>query len=417
MCDAELRGGAAHGSPREEKIGAAARVLQSALVVESLICGKYKEGNTVMEKKRFMFISPTVSPPQVRFVSALREYYDADFYFLDDCDEFARRKPESAWKNELREHCHVIPGCRRVLGRWFTWHILDVLRATNPDILMLGGFSDWAVMIAYAWGRSHKCKIVIQTERSRNMATGKLRNYGLAWRFLHWYYRRVDMIMATAADIVPQFRDTFHFGDVVVAGRYPSIIDPYYQHPLRTERTSFTLLHANRLVDYYNPLASVRIFKKVLQRHPQTKMKMNASGPLRGEVEKLIAALGIASKVTFLDGIRNWDDLNKIYASCDIMILPATFSNGNYTVIECATSGMACFISDKVLGNPELLQQAQPGSVLPLDEDVFSEKICEVISHPSRFKELTERSRDVYRACTNAETAKFYHDLFKRLYQ
>ena len=82
MCDAELRGGAAHGSPREEKIGAAARVLQSALVVESLICGKYKEGNTVMEKKRFVFISPTVSPPQVRFVSALREYYDAAFSFF-----------------------------------------------------------------------------------------------------------------------------------------------------------------------------------------------------------------------------------------------------------------------------------------------------------------------------------------------
>lgn len=367
--------------------------------------------------KKLIFISPTVSPPQVRFVASLRKHFDAEFHFLDDLEDWARKRPESAWKNELRDNCHVIPGCRRVLGKWFSWHVLKVLQKTRPDILMLGGFSDWAVMMAYVWGRKHGCKIVIQTERSRNMKTGELRKYGLVWRFLHWFYRKVDMIMVTAEDIVPQFRDTFHFGERVVAGRYPYIIDPYYDHPTRETRKQFTLLHANRLVDQYNPLASIRIFSKVHEKYPDTRMKMNAAGSLRGVSERLIAELGLTGKVEFLDGIRNWDDLNGIYSSCDIMILPAKFSNGNYTITECAVSGMACFISDKVLGSAPDLLKAQPGSVLPLDEGLFAEKVCDAIAHPERFGPQAARSREVYRYMTNKETAKLYAELFGKLFR
>lgn len=367
--------------------------------------------------RRLVFISPTIVPQQTRFVSALRKYYDADFYFLWDSKSFARDHPDITWKSELHDNCHEVGGCRRFWGHWFSWRVITILRKTRPDILMLGGFSDWANMLAYLWGRLHGCKIVVQTERSRDMKTGKLRGKCLAWRLLHFLYRKVDMVMVTAEDAVPQFRDTFKFGNAVVAGHYPSIIDPYYGHRTRESNKAFTIIFANRLVDLYNPLAAVRIFAGVLSRHPETRMKMNADGPLRKEVEMLIEGLGIKDRVSFLDQIKCWDDLNQIYESCDVMILPAKFSNGNYSIVECAVSGMACFISDKVLGNPEKLSLAQPGAVLPLDEKVFVERVCEAISNPTRFKNLAERSREVYRYRTNEATAKLYYDLFEQLFQ
>ena len=34
------------------------------------------------------------------------------------------------------------------------------------------------------------------------------------------------------------------------------------------------------------------------------------------------------------DGGNSWNDLHKVYKQCDILLFPAKFSNGNFTIIE-----------------------------------------------------------------------------------
>jgi glycosyltransferase involved in cell wall biosynthesis len=287
-----------------------------------------------------------------------------------------------------------------------------MLKKERPDILMLGGFSIPGNYLAYRWAKRHGCKVIVQTERSRYIATGVPRPNDWKWKLLRFLYRDVDMVMTTAADIVPQFRDTFKFGEKVVAGQYPSDIDRYYSHPVRKRKDAYTLIFPNRMTDIYNPLGAIEIFAEVVKRYPKTRLKMNASGELRDAVEDKIRELRINDKVEFLDNIKTWDDLGEIYKQCDIMFLPAKFSNGNYTISECQVSGMGCVISDRILGEaPDVIKKFGAGFIVPLRNQAFVEKICWYIEHPELFAQEAEINRIAYKPATLAGTAELFYKL------
>lgn len=360
--------------------------------------------------KKLIHISAVASPHWVRFMPFFRRYFDAEFYFYE---QLSGR--QEWWKMDLGEHGHILPSLVRFRGKHLSLSVIKVLRKERPDILMLGGFSEPSNYIAYVWAKKNNVPVVVFTERSRDKK-GRLRSYGIGWRFLHFLYRDVDIVMTTSPDIVHQFRDDFHFGKKVLAGRYPTDIGQYFKHPYRTSKEAYTLIFPNRMTEIYNPIGAVEIFSEVVKRHPRTRLKMNASGEMRQEVEAKIREFGVTSSVEFLDNIKSWDDLSDVYASCDIMYLPAKFSNGNYTISECAASGMGCVISDRILGHSMSdMKKAGTGFILPLDNKLFVDKICWYIEHPKVLEMEAKINRDNLKYLTHEETAKFYFDLFKDL--
>ena len=359
--------------------------------------------------RKLVFFSAIASPHWVRFNPHLRTVYDAEFYFYE---RSAGR--QSFWEVPLGEHCHVLGARFSWKRRYCTLAVLKVLREENPDIVLLGGFSVPSNYLAYLWAKRHKRRVVVITERSRVRATGKPRPYDWKWKLLHWLYHDVDQVMVTASDIAPQFRDDYKFGSRVVVGQYPADIDRYYSHPVRGRKDTYTLIFANRLTDIYNPLAAVRIFSMVRKRHVNVRMRMNATGELRADVEAFIGKLGLKESVEFLDGIKSWDDLGNVYKTSDIMLLPAKYSNGNYTIFECMVSGMACIVSENVLGTgPAKMRAIGAGRVLPLDEGVFTDAICEYIENPTLFADDARKSREGFSSLTMSGTARLYGKLFE----
>lgn len=361
--------------------------------------------------RKVCLLSTVASAHWIKFNAHFRKYFDAEFYFYSSIGD--RQK---WWKVDLGEHCHVLPCKFKWHSRYMTLSVLKVLREFDPDVVLMSGFSIPANYIAYLWAKRHGKKVAIYSERSRK--DDKLRGYTWQWRLLHWLYRKVDLVITTAQDTVPQFRDTFRFGDKVVAGQYPSDIRGYYEHPIRGKKDSYTIIYANRQTDIYNPLAAVRILYGVLKKYPKTRMKMNATGELRPQVEALIAKLGIGNSVEFLDNLKTWEDLGRTYASCDIMILPAKWSDGNYSTRECMASGMMCLVTDRVLGDePQLLRAMNDDFYLPLDEQRFVDRICKCIEHPESFETIAERNREAMRPFCLDGTAALYsrhiNSLFK----
>jgi len=360
--------------------------------------------------KKLVIFSMMASPHQVRFVPYLARYFDVQHYFYD---RLANR--QSFWKVDLGDRCHILPCKFKWRSKFLTLSVFSVLKREKPDILLIGGFSVPSNYLVYLWGVAHKIPVVVWVERSRDR-NGNLRRFGVAWRLLRFLYRHVTRVMVVSDDIVEQYRDTFRFGDKVIVGRYPSDVDRYFSHPLRKKKDSYTLIFPNRLTDIYNPIGAIDIFSEVLKRYPKTRLKMNASGELRGTVEAYIAKLGISDSVEFLDQLKTWDDLSDVYASSDIMYLPAKFSNGNYTIGECRISGMGCIISDRVLGfSASDMKAAGTGFILPLENSLFVEKICWYIEHPDEIAKECEKSRLQLRYLRNDETAKLYDELLSDL--
>lgn len=362
-------------------------------------------------RKKLVFVSSIAVPHQVRFCDALQDYFDARFYFYEQPD----RTRGNFWRVDLGNHCKVLervlfPKSGHFEARYLALGLTNELERFDPDIVMLGGFSIPSNYLAYRWARRNGKKIIVFTERSRD-ASGVLRKRGFAWRLHRWLYRDVDMVMVSADDAVAQFRDEFGFGDMVVAGRYAADLDAYFEHPLREAKPSYTYLFANRMTEIYNPIGAIEIFAAVLAKYPGSRLVMNAAGELGELCRARIAELGIGDAVEFLTDIKSWSELHKVYARCDILILPANFSNGNFTILEAMASGMGVVVSDRVLGIGKMVEDGKNGFNCEPTTETFLNRIERYIQQPELFRVHAEINRPLVEPLSAWGTAKFFAEI------
>jgi glycosyltransferase involved in cell wall biosynthesis len=362
--------------------------------------------------KKLAYISSIVAPHQVQLCQELQKFFITEFWFYD----IARHRGEF-WNIVLdNKECRIIPNVFfKERSKYFTFSHIKMLRRFQPDVIMLGGFVIPANFLAYCWARLHKKKVIIFTERSRTK-TGKLRKYNLRARIIRFLYRKVDMVMVSAEDIVHQFRDEFKFGNKVVASQYASVIDEYFNHPVRNLQKRIHFIFPNRLTEIYNPLLAIDIFAEIHSTHKSARLFMNELGELRDKCEKKIRDKNLKDAVVFLNNIKRWEDLNDIYAESDIMLLPAIFSNGNFTVIEAMASGIGIVISNKVLGSGKFIIDRYNGyNKEPLKKE-FVDAINHLIANPDLIKEYTEINRKLASSYGVNATSKLYASLINRLF-
>jgi glycosyltransferase involved in cell wall biosynthesis len=360
---------------------------------------------------KLVYLSSIAVPQQIKFCNALQEYFDAEFWFYEMPD----RTRGKWWRVDLGIHCKLL---KNVLffksgvlgGKYLVLNLFSQLKRFNPDIVMLGGFSIPSNMLAYLWAKKNGKKIIVFTERSRDQ-NGVLRKRSLTWCLIHWLYRDVDMVITSADDAVTQFRDEFGFGEKVIAGRYAADLDNYFEHPLREAKLAYTYLFANRMTEIYNPLGAIEIFAQVLIKYPGSRLLMNAAGELDEQCKARIAELNISSAVEFLINIKSWDELHNVYARSDILILPANFSNGNFTILEAMASGMGIVVSNRVLGIGKMVEDGVNGfNCEPTTAD-FLNRIEQYIDNPQLFQRHANLNRPKIEPLSAQGTAKFFADL------
>jgi glycosyltransferase involved in cell wall biosynthesis len=288
-----------------------------------------------------------------------------------------------------------------------TFEVLRMLKRFDPDIVMLGGFLIPSNYLAYRWARRRGKKVVVFTETFRSQQG--LHERGVGSRLLDRIYRGVDAVFACSEDATEQMRRLLpRLGQVTHTARYPADIDRYFRHPLRQRKSAYTYIFPNRLIDRYNPLLAIDIFADIRSRYPRSRLKLNAQGDLLRDCQDLIRQRGIGDSIEFLSDIRHWDDLSDVYRTSDILIFPAKFSNGNYTLSECAASGMGIVCSNRVLGTSAWLRDGQNGFLCDPDKGQFLSAIERYIDCPELLQRHAAVNREVLRPRSGAGTAELY---------
>lgn len=358
--------------------------------------------------RKLVYLSSIAVPHQVGFCNALQDYFDARFWFYEQPD----RTRGAWWRVEFGLYCKVLervffPKSGPFEARYVALGLEKELERFDPDIVMLGGFSIPSNYQAYRWARRNRKKTILFSERSRD-ASGVLRKRSLVWLLLRWLYRDVDLVMVSADDAVEQFRDEFGFGDKVVAGRYAADLDAYFDHPHRVAKPAYTYLFANRMTEIYNPIGAIEVFAAVRAKYPGSRLVMNAVGELAERCQAKIEELGIAGEVEFLTNLKSWSELHKVYARCDILILPANFSNGNFTILEAMASGMGVVVSDRVLGIGKMVKDGKNGFNCEPTTEAFLNRIERYIQQPELFRVHAEINRPLVDPLSARGTAKFF---------
>jgi glycosyltransferase involved in cell wall biosynthesis len=358
--------------------------------------------------KKLIYISSIAVPHQIKLCKALNKYIDTEFWFY----EYLNEGRPAWWKIPLCKKCKILNNLLiRKNSKYFTFDVVQQLNDTNPDIVMLGGFSIPSNYLAYRWAKKNNKKTIVFTELSRD-GKGVLRPYNMTWKIIRYLYRHVDYVFTSNSDTTEQFTNDFKFGNKVITTRYASDLDSHLRHSSRRPKEGYTYLVANRLIDIYNPLLAIDIFSEIQKKYPKSKLLMNNQGELKEQCLKRIHQYKIETKVEFLSDIEAWDDLPKVYEKSDILIFPAIFSNGNFSINEAMASGMGIVISTKINGHTDTLTHNKNCFIIEPNKKEFVDAIEKYIHQPELLRNHSEINKVLMEPLSIEGTAKFFYEKF-----
>lgn len=360
--------------------------------------------------KKLVFISNMASPYQVKFCYALNKYFNAEFWFHVHLEA---GRPEW-WKLPLGKKCRILD---KVIfkkhKKYLSLDIIKELKKFNPDIVILGGFSHVSNLVAYYWARFHNKKVYLMRESYRVKKNGNilLKKKGLFTKTIKILYRKLDGILATNQEAFVQLSEEFEFNNVVEI-HYAADIDNHLMHPYKKiSEGQFTILFPNRLIPIYEPLLAIGIFKKIHEIFPKAQMIMNPEGELFNECTTAINKLNLENSLSFVEPPTGWNKLHEVYLNSDIILLPASFSNGNLSIYEAMASGCGIIISENILGTSNQLIVHQHNGFICSTVDDYVDAIKKYVSEPDLLKKHGIINKDRIKPFSLENTAKLFYDV------
>lgn len=321
-------------------------------------------------KKKLCFISSVSVPFMNKLSIALESYFDTRFVFYDEA--VARPK---WWRSFPLAHNAVVLTGSKQFGnaKYYNSKVIDRLREFDPDIVILGGFfipSNW---IAYRWAKKNGKKVIVFSEKlgySSDVKSRKRWQYSdTVARIFRYLYKDVDLVFAVCKVGVDCFTQKFSFSpDRVVRTQYPVDMGLHLEHSLRKASDELVFLFPHRLIDLYDPLAAIEWFNAILEKFPNTSLRLNGFGLLRQQVINKIEQLGIGDSVSFADNIDSWEKLHRVYEGADVILSTkaAIEGDGDWSIaeMEACASGMGFIVTSSSFGLVEQLKSNRSGFVI-----------------------------------------------------
>lgn len=154
-------------------------------------------------------------------------------------------------------------------------------------------------------------------------------------------------------------------------------------------RTAPHILVARNLEAIYDNATALRAFAIVAAIHPQARLVVAGSGPLRADLEQLAEKLGVAQAVTFTGRVDN-AGMAALYRSANIMLNPSLVDNMPNSVLEALASGVAV-ISTNVGGVPYLVEDGKTALLVPPQAPkAMADAILRLVAEPALAAGLRE---------------------------
>jgi glycosyltransferase involved in cell wall biosynthesis len=141
---------------------------------------------------------------------------------------------------------------------------------------------------------------------------------------------------------------------------------------------------------------AVRAFAEVVKAEPRARLVLAArTGPLRGELERLVAGLGLEDVVAFHRA--EWEDLPALVASADVLLSLPSSDSTPASLLEAMASGLpaVCGIAPSI---EEWVDQGDGAELVPgRDEAAVAAALVGLLRDPARRRAYGERNARVVR--------------------
>jgi glycosyltransferase involved in cell wall biosynthesis len=144
----------------------------------------------------------------------------------------------------------------------------------------------------------------------------------------------------------------------------------------------------DRIKNHALLLASLKL---VLQSLPQTRLVLVGEGPLRQELESLVAEMGLSRSVIFAGAVA---DTAPLYRDLDVFVLPSLSEGTSISVLEAMACGVPV-VATAVGGTPDLLGGGACGLLVPSgDAAAMASAIIRLLRNSELRSQLAANGRE-----------------------
>jgi colanic acid/amylovoran biosynthesis glycosyltransferase len=193
---------------------------------------------------------------------------------------------------------------------------------------------------------------------------------------------------------------------------------PFQQRPMPADG-SWRFIQACRLIAKKGLGTAIRAFAKFHEKHPKATFRIAGEGPMKAELEKLIAELGLGGAVE-LSGFLSQEDLAALYARSHIFLHPSEMPPDQNqegvpnSMLEAMATGLPVLATTHG-GIPEAVTHERTGLLVPeRDEAALHQAMCQITSEPDMLYILGEAAsravREEFEQSKQIEKLESYYD-------
>jgi len=162
--------------------------------------------------------------------------------------------------------------------------------------------------------------------------------------------------------------------------------------PYRERRRPHPIfLHNRGLAPEYNPACTLRAFAIIQQHYSDARLTIAHDGPLRDELERLAATLGL--RQTRFVGAVSREQMAALYDSADIYLMSPNADNMPLSVLECFAAGLAV-VSSSAGGVPDMVENQRTGLLFPPgDHHAMARCALRLLGEPGLAARLAKNAR------------------------
>jgi glycosyltransferase involved in cell wall biosynthesis len=155
------------------------------------------------------------------------------------------------------------------------------------------------------------------------------------------------------------------------------------------------ILFVGRMVEEYKNISYlIRSFQRLKTSGKEVSLSMVGDGPDRANYEEMVKRQNIFG-VRFL-GEMDHDQLCRVYAAADIMVLPSRSETWGFVLNEAMEFGLPLVVTDRVGAGPDLVHPGENGFIVPSgDEAALVKALEKLINDPGLRTKMGQASRKI----------------------
>jgi 1,2-diacylglycerol 3-alpha-glucosyltransferase len=325
-------------------------------------------------KRRLIILTEIISPYRIPLFNALAQHEEVDLHviFLAETDPTLRQW--QVYKEEIQFSYQVLASWRKRIGRYnvlLNGGVCRALAASEPDVILCGGYNYIASWQALLWAESRKIPLFLWSESTQQDQRGgnalielmkkdflsRCRGFVVPGRSAEDYLQalKVDAGRIFAA---PNAVDNDLFSRAAAVARQNSAA---YRAKLNLPARYFLFVgRIERDKGVFELLSAYAALNESICR--QIGLVFVGDGASRRELE--LAAAGIAPGSIRFAGFAQRDELATYYALADMLILPTYSDAWGLVVNEAMSSGLPVILSQAAGCAADLVRENWNGSLI-----------------------------------------------------